>query len=72
VLQLNVPGREHSRELLCTQVNQSQETAGEEGFMIYVRETMIDFLQYRNILIILDAVSSSLAGTGLTSPLNRA
>jgi hypothetical protein len=40
-------------ELLHTQVTVRRQR--EEGFMIYVRETMIDFLQYRNILIILDA-----------------
>lgn len=28
----------------------------EEGFMIYVRETMVEFLRYRNVLIILDDV----------------
>lgn len=28
----------------------------EEGFMIYVREIMVEFLQYRNVLIILDDV----------------
>jgi tetratricopeptide (TPR) repeat protein len=28
----------------------------EEGFMIYLRETMVEFLRYRNVLVILDDV----------------
>jgi hypothetical protein len=59
VLQLNVPEEEEPLfpELLHTPgESKVRRRRREEGFMIYVRETMIDFLQYRNILIILDAV----------------
>jgi tetratricopeptide (TPR) repeat protein len=59
VLQLNVPEEEEPLfpELLHTPgESKVRRRRREEGFMIYVRETMIDFLQYRNILIILDGV----------------
>jgi NB-ARC domain len=40
----------------------------EEGFMIYLRETMVEFLRYRNVLLILDDVCLSQISTGSTLP----
>ncbi|GKY93212.1 hypothetical protein MPSEU_000289000 [Mayamaea pseudoterrestris] len=37
--------------------SQARRRRREEGFMMYAREIMVDFLQFRNVLIILDDVS---------------